>query len=87
MARSFGVLHGTQNGRDFAGNAVQVVDRADGLVPWPPEAPALIRRLLAMDSFIQIRGIRIRDDEVMSISAADQTGSKLPLAQLVGQTL
>jgi len=39
-----------------------------------------------MDSFVQIRGIRIRDDEVMSVSAADQAGRKLPLAQLVGQT-
>jgi hypothetical protein len=40
-----------------------------------------------MDSLVQVRVIRIRDDEVMSVSAADQAGSKLPLAQLAGETL
>jgi hypothetical protein len=43
--------------------------------------------LLAMDPFVQVRVIRIGDNEVIRVSAAGQAGSELPLAQLVGETV
>jgi hypothetical protein len=40
-----------------------------------------------MDPFVQLRVIRIRDNEVIHVSAASQAGSELPLSQLAGETL
>ena len=85
--RSSGVLRRTENGRDLADDALQVIDRADGLAPRPPEGPAIVGGLLAVDPFVQVWVIRIRDEEVMSVSAADQAGGELPPAQLAGETL
>jgi hypothetical protein len=71
-------FHRPEDGRDLADDGFDVLDRADGLMPGPPEHPRPVVGPLAADSFVQRRSVGVGYLEVR-FGCRDDLGRKFPL--------